>query len=512
MAQLAVEISGDERRLLQAIANVNRKLEETEQGMKRAQRASKDASDTNEHTFGAMALTKLTSYVTALAGPAGLTAALGLAKREMEGLIALQAKMHEEQLTVAASQDMLKRNFSGSNDELRKLLQTAQGIAGETGVGQEVINAALADAISASGGNVPEAVRAVRMAAQYNASAPEAIPTFAGAMLDMAKATGFEDTVANFGFMRKVGELGRVVDPELQAKNIPRAIVGATIQGATSQEAAALFASLGNFGADPLGARTGTAVIALTQQLTQFFDEDSKAKRTGAETTTEQIQALQNNTMLFQRFMEAASFEKVMIGPIQALLSDQNSKASTMFADFSTKIGTEEQLAAGGREALERLDVGVLAAGARTERETAETLQKIMLADEEASMKTIARERVPEALEATQGKFRTSLFRLGTMAREFMGGDVGEISERALQQEINRLTATQTFERAMGPGAVPSGPRERVPTAAELESAALLQEMLDELRAGNEAQLAEAQAMNEILSREKQVDRNSGDE
>jgi hypothetical protein len=181
--------------------------------------------------------------------------------------------------------------------------------------------------------------------------------------------------------------LSRVVDPARQAKNIPRAVIGAADLGATARESGALFGAISTAAADITGETTGTAIVSFTQQIRDFFREDKKLvaekRRAGFEgelSLTERIAFLQGRPEAGERFLDEASFEKTVLGAFETLIrgvdpEGEISASARLFAANLEKIGGTAELAEIGKTILRQLSLDPL--------ETVATLQRTFRTAEE---------------------------------------------------------------------------------------------------------------------------------
>lgn len=183
---------------------------------------------------------------------------------------------------------------------------------------------------------------------------PGDIGLIAGTLLDLAKATGTDDARTNLGYLAAIGAAGRVVDLRAQASNLSPGIIGTLAFGGDFRTSGAAIAALTNAGADFQGARTGTGLISLAQQLEKFDKENDSFD---AESLGGRIAALQNNQGLAQTFLSGASFEKQVSGVIRNLLTDANSVAAQQYVANLQSLPSLSELAKRGDRAIEVLDV-----------------------------------------------------------------------------------------------------------------------------------------------------------
>lgn len=256
----------------------------------------------------------------------------------------------QTQLTISESRNLLLRNLDESKpDEIRRVQRAAIGLARETGVSEHSINVALASAVSSTGGNVPLATNLVSLATRYLKDRPSEIGDFAGSLADLTRITNSTDPEVQLGLLRRVGQLSRITESRAQAENIAPALIGTAAFGGTAPVSGALFAALTTGAADVKGASSGTALIALAAQLedatkgTNSFREtkNSPGPIRGLAGSTDlgaRVAYLQAHPQDAKYFLEQASFEKKLLGPITQLLTDPRSQVALDYAGNRTRI------------------------------------------------------------------------------------------------------------------------------------------------------------------------------
>ncbi|MBI4578877.1 MAG: hypothetical protein HY718_04190, partial [Planctomycetes bacterium] len=312
---------------------------------------------------------------------------------------------------------------------------------------------------------------------------PESLPSFAGAMLDLAKVTGSQDARVNRGLLLAVGGLSRVSEPSQQAANIPKALIGVRGFGASTAGAAALWASLSTMGADTEGAMSRTGAIALAQQLEMFLPAAGAAAETTARPLTEaealerernrkalararlrqaaggqltgaeiaairreerfaQIEAgetklparpgiasmekrleyLWANPELAKSFYAAASFEKAVEAPIRDLLTDPNSPIAKLYRKELGMLPSNAGLIAEGGRMVSAVRGEPLAVLAGTQRMYAQTQEELLLGNLIGASGAVNREGLRTLLEASgMGATATRAEMLGFEARSGVG-------------------------------------------------------------------------------------------
>lgn len=382
-------------------------LEGKLRGMGReGQKAGDKTAKAGKVASGSFDLDRVRRFSTALLGIGSVAAGVALAWRlvqaEIKTTINLQKQAGQKQVTLNSARLDVARNMAGASEaEVAKVLAAGGSIATDEKIEERYIQAAIASAISASGGNVPSALAAVRQSAKFLPDKPAEIAGFAGSLLDLAKVTGTDDAKVNQGLLSMVGAMSRVVNPRQQAMNIPRSLIGQMAFGAEAPTAAALFAALTTGSGDFMGATTGTASIALAEQLEAFLPAAGKTAQSkgglgeldrieladlapraqrardraaagktlgtkaradwrrhdalkvkeasltmeaaipaGMGTLGDRIGYLQANPEMAGQFLKSASFEKVAKGPIIQLLTEATSDVAKQFATNLKQIPT----------------------------------------------------------------------------------------------------------------------------------------------------------------------------
>ena len=416
-------------RLRQKLGGTNRELSTT---ARRANIAGRELGQMNKKgmlagmTFKSVfAASGLSGF---LGGLASTTAAISLMRSELENLKTLQETAKDKQITLAAAHTLVTQNlFGSSKEEIKSVLESITSTAKETNVPERFVASAMAQALSASSGDKDASAKAVAGASRFLATSPEAIPRFAGALLDMMKVTGTSDANVNQGFMQRIAANSRVVDPNMQAQNIPRSLIGQSSFGATAEEASAIFTALTVGGADSTGARTGTAAISLTEQLRGFFEEEGITKkamknRGRSLTAGERIGVLQQNPELAKKFLKDATFEKVALGPIEDLLLRKDSETNKVFQKSLDKKATHEELAALAAESIKNFELSPHYARFTQEQSAQAKLDQFDLARPGAAQFRIEKNALDETLArtATPGEklFEKAAFPLDTVVAQ----------------------------------------------------------------------------------------------
>lgn len=444
----------------------------------------KKAGAAAQAAFGPKALTQMKSFAVGVAGiggaAGGVLAMLRLVTAEIRSVQQLQASAAQTQITVSAARQELIRNLGGlSIKQIREVIASGVEISRETNVSQTVINRALAQGVSASGGDKAGAVSSVRLAAKFLADSPESIAPFAGSLLDLAKVTGSRDTRLNLGFTQFAGQQSRVVNPILQAKNIPPALIGARSFGTTAAGGAALFAALSNAAADVTGAVTGTGLINLSKQLEKVLPQFG--------TTTERIQALQASPEEARKFLASGSFEQKVQGPIRSLLTDPNSVIARQFNKNLASIPGDRGLVRLAGRAIANRRADPLEGTASLARALDVAIEQADVSDPRRATAGVIRPRFKELLKRTGVRaIESSLLLAEFEARSRVGtrDPLGVFSD-ILERRAEVLTAPR--KEVLGPFlgedfGIGPGARTIPISAQERETAANLDDVVAELR------------------------------
>lgn len=260
----------------------------------------------------------------------------------------LEKTAADEQVAVADAERSMLLNLGSSDPQMiARAQQVAREISSQTGLALKDTFAAMGDALSARGAaSVEEAFGAVRGAASTSPHDPEAAQAMAGAVLDLAKMTGTAEADTNLGFLLGVSQTSRVTNLQALSKNVVPAMIGVQGFGGTSQESAAIVSAMAAATPDAKGSSSGTAAIALAEQLEKFLPELSS--------TLERVRALQGDASLREEFLDESTFEKKAITPVRELL--EGGEAARILEAALPQIPAIEKAAAIYRERLAAID------------------------------------------------------------------------------------------------------------------------------------------------------------
>lgn len=483
----------------------------------------KEVDTASTAAFGEASLARLGQFVLGLVGVQKAVGAIG---GEIQAQQELADRQAATQLSVAQSRNVVRRNLVSKSEAERKYVaQQALAIQASSGVSEQAVNAGLASALSSSGGRIGPSVKATSVTAQFLQDRPNDIGLVAGTLLDLQKVTGTDDARVNLGLLSRIGELGRVVDPGLQAENIAPALIGAQSFGGTARGSGALFAGLTSAAGDTQGRRTGTAVIALAQQLRDFdgfagVGTQSAADRfNGANslvgkglavlgtlrdealstgyrnaTLTGRIKLLQDNPEIARAFLGDASFEKKTVGPIEDLLLRPDSVAAQEFDRNLGLIPENPGLRIAGEKALGVFAGNTLEARARTNRAITNAADQASLLNTD-TVSSEERSRIVDLIAQSNrlgvgGSFLpTNRARLTVASLAAGDGAVGLSRESAIDAlELGRPTnSARSFTDAQGNFIDSQFSRE------ELELDRIMKELIEELRRGLSADAVDKQ-------------------
>lgn len=450
MSSIVVEMSGDEAKLLRSLQRVIAKQNQTENGMKKVERSSKRAGRGVEKSFGSQAAGHLKTFATGLIGAGGILAGIQLVNRELQRMVDLGKEVANITVTDAAAKQNLIRNLAGtSKEQKQQVLKGVEQISETTNVEQKFIAEAAAQGLSASGQDIDSTMKALDFAARAFAEAPDQIAMAVGALLDLGKVTGSSDPLVNAGFQQFVAANSRVVSPQEQARNIPRALIGFQGSGGTSQEAAAVFAAVSNAAADITGEQTGTAMISLGDQLKEFFKEDAAARgvlrragiseeRADQMSFVERRNLLRENERLAKRFEESASFERKTKAPILDLVLKPQSLAAREFERvFAAANQPDQQFKDMAQDTLASRDLVESEEVAKVRRMAKEAGESAALADKKNAMVSELRSMLEDMLDRSGASGTQKMFELKSFDLSTYFGDADP--EKAVADIIERL-------------------------------------------------------------------------
>lgn len=422
-------------------------------------------------------------------GAGGLVAAWRLLKAEIAAVHKVQSEAAAAQLGTNTSFQTLIANMSSQTPAtIRDVLSKVPRVARETGVEQRYIAEALAQTISAAGGNVPVALQGVTLAARMQPHAPGAIAETAGALTDLVGLMR-GDVQAAHGYLLAVGEMSRVVDPHRQATNLPKALVGVAGLGATPIESGAFVAALTNAMKDISGEGAGTAAISFAKELRELLPDlpGFAARLAAVQADPKLAKVFLEGGRLAGRTVAAASFEAKARAPLEALVRDPQSELATLYRSYLPQFGDQAALVARSQRAIGNLQLSPFETIAAGQREFSSTIDAALLKRGDALAATVRKE-LGRVLTATgESALMSKLQGLRFEASTDLGrGDALGAAEQILRGRVHTLTTPRPIMRNTPGGAafVPGSWDTQTidPTPEERENAELLRELADGLR------------------------------
>lgn len=483
-------MSGDEKLLVRALTRSEKEVDKLKRKLGEVGRAGKQAGGAISKGFST---NPLKSFATALMGTGGVYMALRAITAELKQVFELQEKAATAQITLSGARSTLLRNLPmATRAEKAEMITSAGVIARETLVPEKYITIALAEAVSASMGKLEASKRAVRRAAMMYPDQPEAIRGMAGAYLDLSKVTGTIVASVNQGLMNYIAGMSRVVNPQQQLMNIPKAMIGQVLQGSTVAGAAALFSTLTTQIADPTGRITGTAAINLARQLREYkegekaFVKVRPSRRLTGETTGERLAELWADPKKAQTFMEIASFETKAIGAIRQLVLDPTSAIVQEYKAGVKALPDEAALTKLADDMIAGLYIDPLAGIAKLKRSFDSATDEILTTDIISATGEVSRKGLIGVLKATgQGAMAERMVR----ARYELATDLGktgaiDVAQNILTERAKYLERPYDIKWGhYGEGAGYDVSREvpRAPTERETEMAEMLHRQVEVL-------------------------------
>ncbi|TWT76091.1 hypothetical protein Pla123a_28800 [Posidoniimonas polymericola] len=439
---------------------------------------------------------KLLGQVTSMAtGLLSAGSAVQLVRRELNLLREASERVNATQVGAAQARETLKQNIAVLPAAQRTaFLARADKLGSSLGQDQNVIDVALADAFSGSGGNVNAAFSNVRAAAGYNPNSPGNIAVTAGGLSDVSKATNRVDPAFNLGVLNKVGAASRVIDPKKQLLAIPKTMGGLANSEFTYQESGAMFAALSNRLVDPEGNTTRTAALNFGSRLEQFVAEAIKSGKVAGNVDTfgERLQAVRSNKSLADDFLGSLGGPIEAQGELEQFVRSSRSPLAMEFSRVKQSLADEASIASHGRGLLDWVGSGKFSRAASTELVVAAGSDKVRRVFADAELSLNAANDVYDLLGDTSSRVRTG--KLGRSTNWFpratteagIYSRVGETMSRseAIAELDNRVRELERISPAVPRGSLTTAER----TAWHLQQndpafASETNEMLEELRA-----------------------------
>lgn len=216
-----------------------------------------------------------TAFKTSIAGIGsvmGATTAIATQlKRELEDLERIRNEARNAQQTYGVALRETLTNFAPDQGMSEKDVDPElRRIAKATGADQGAVARVASAAFSAQGGlSNKETASAVEEAFRLLPGNEEAARSLAQGAMDMANQSGTKDFKSILGFISQGKQAtGITGDKQFGDAFIP-AVNATTTRGGTAEQAAEVFATLGDLMGDKMGDRTRTAQIGLNEQLAE---------------------------------------------------------------------------------------------------------------------------------------------------------------------------------------------------------------------------------------------------
>lgn len=436
-----------------------------------------DAADKSGGLIGGLT-SKMAGFV---GGLASASAVIAVIKAEYDALIQRQGKSKDANISLAVEQEALLGNLGDADP--KQLFESIRQTSLDTSIKEENVTAAVNEAMAARGDlALSDVLAGVNTAGKVRKFAPSELAGLSAAAIDTKKQTGL-DMDQSMGFLMQMLPQSRVKSLKGVAENFTPAVGGLMQQGADRETAAAILATISHGMGDVTGQQTKTSALSFGGQLREF----SPGQDIG-----QTIAMLQNDKTLRDKFLKTSSFEVAARPAIESLLS--GGKQADQFAAAKAAFAEDP------RAALER---GIAARGASESIRMAETDQRMgnaadqfRLNDKPGAMSAIMRDRLRE-IRDSMGKTSISS-NLDTVINDFTTGGI-QTSQSALRSleglqaglkpaKLRVLDQVKSegdynFNVAEDRTRFNTIARERFGKTAEGKQEALLQNLIDEMKA-----------------------------
>jgi hypothetical protein len=365
------DTSDFDRKMDKLVDQNNRLLQQQKLLRKESRDAAKDAKD---HHGGAARFVGDQMRAVARLGASylSLSTAIGEVTKAYERKMALEKEMKD--LTVGlsdASENMINNMGNVTKAEVEDFQSRLEALNAKYHPkgGMKALTAEASSALSASQSNRPATLAAMEAAMRFAPASPETREQVAGGILDLRKATGNADPMANLGLLKAIGEQSRVTDWAKIAKHLSGGVIGVKEYGGTAQEAGALIAAITQASADPEGRKSATAAIGMVEQLDKFLPEKDRfrhrldpktmemtkvieAKGTGMKTWQQRIAYLRQNPQEMERVLDDLSIEKKQKAAIRQIITGQGAGAEAFRSASAAMDRPLGEMAAGAEDAI----------------------------------------------------------------------------------------------------------------------------------------------------------------
>lgn len=331
MAQVVVEMTGEEAKLWRAQQKIIAQTKAMEDGYRRTR---KSAKDTEKSAVGG-AKNQQTAFANVGRSLLGLVsgyASINTAVQLYNSYLAEQSRLSGESLSkteeLAKAQERALKNMMAIGDsEIRDIFgQQLSRIQAETRFpSRPQLTTSVGEAFG-TGALSAQALESIKAAAPLTVLNTEDVGGLAKGGLDIRAAVGAGTIRENIAFVSRVGAASRVEEALRLTKNLTPAIASSlnTVAGQDRQQAAAqtaaLFAELTKATSDVTGEKTKTAVATLTGKLATFYDK----RKDDPGTLFGRIQHLQAEEELRKEFLGKGFGQIEFQQPFKQLLAPQS--------------------------------------------------------------------------------------------------------------------------------------------------------------------------------------------
>lgn len=449
-AAVVVELTADEKKLLQAYQKLERSNTDLKNKLKELQQASKQAAKQQEDGFKAAFNSSVSEMAKFAAGYVGIQQAIALVNDHLQNQVALLQKARDTQLNVATGQQEAIKNFTGiSAGEQRQILEvTIPDIAVKTAFADlKAMTDAFGAGVSASG-DIEATKSAVEVAANLTRLRPEDIGVMTAGALDIARASGKGDANENMAFALSAASFSRVPDPAAFMKNLAPSVSNAVAtvpqqdRARASIEAGAIFSALTRGVTDVSGDQTKTALTQLTAKLGDFFAGEG----TDPGTILGRIEALQKDSALRDKFLANPFGEAAFQQSFKAMFDSRSGISKDIQAGLEG-ISFDKEVTAAKIEETKSLTGSIGLATAQKQIESSAEVMRMRDFESaargqvQATLDTV----LPETRRGGIGGFRDSFRETGINLQETLGMTGGSAAEEASAGIMELLTRRQAF-------------------------------------------------------------------
>lgn len=334
MAQVVVELSGDEARLFksyQRVVEQAKKLDESQRTLKRSSEdSSKTATSGLDRMVGSLRNVAL-QYV-------GISQAIQAWNSYLEHNKRLARESSDATMTLAQSQAAVVKNLGDVSDVAAKtFLEKVQQVTSDLRLpSAAAVNMTASSVLSAVGGNQQTTLNVVRAAAPLFRDRPEDMAVFGGSMADVMKASGL-DAKKTAALMLAIQGQARFTELAAFKEVAPALAAGDVVTRGDRErnvrETAALFAGIGSRAGDVEGNVTKTAVANLVVKLAKVAPD--------LDTTFERLAYARERPGLQKQLLKGG-FRGPTVPIIQELLQGGDTQTSRMVQDSFEKMQASE--------------------------------------------------------------------------------------------------------------------------------------------------------------------------